>query len=49
MVTTTLTSAAGVLALLREEEDEIVSYALEKLEGLVGEFWIEIADEISIM
>eukprot|EP01111_Echinosteliopsis_oligospora_P011527 TRINITY_DN3826_c0_g1_i1.p1 TRINITY_DN3826_c0_g1~~TRINITY_DN3826_c0_g1_i1.p1 ORF type:complete len:699 (+),score=247.01 TRINITY_DN3826_c0_g1_i1:31-2127(+) len=40
-----LTSAASFLALL-DEEDEIKYIALQKLDGLVDEFWAEIASDV---
>ncbi|XP_057301114.1 26S proteasome non-ATPase regulatory subunit 1-like [Hydractinia symbiolongicarpus] len=43
----TLTSAAGVIALLEETEPELKFYALKKLDNIVGEFWAEISDVIT--
>ncbi|PWY96976.1 26S proteasome regulatory complex, non-ATPase subcomplex, Rpn2/Psmd1 subunit [Testicularia cyperi] len=42
-----VTSAAGIVALLDEPEPELQSYALKRLDGLVDQFWAEIADAIS--
>jgi hypothetical protein len=41
---------AGLLALLQEvEEPELVSYALEKLNEVVDEFWPEISEDVVAM
>jgi 26S proteasome regulatory subunit N2 len=45
---THLTSAGGFLALL-DEEPELKIYALENLNGIVNEFWAEIAFSIGKM
>ncbi|XP_064393012.1 26S proteasome non-ATPase regulatory subunit 1-like isoform X2 [Halichondria panicea] len=42
-----LTSAAGILSLLKESEDEIKAFALKRLDQLVDVFWAEIAESIS--
>ncbi|KAG0366491.1 armadillo-type protein [Gamsiella multidivaricata] len=42
-----LTSAAGVIALLDEHDDDLKVYALQKLNGLVDQFWAEISDAVS--
>ncbi|KAF9951015.1 proteasome regulatory particle base subunit, partial [Modicella reniformis] len=42
-----LTSAAGVIALLDEQDDDLKVYALQKLNGLVDQFWAEISDAVS--
>ncbi|KAF9911713.1 proteasome regulatory particle base subunit [Linnemannia zychae] len=42
-----LTSAAGVIALLDEHDDELKVYALQKLNGIVDQFWAEISDAVS--
>ncbi|KAF9914367.1 proteasome regulatory particle base subunit [Lobosporangium transversale] len=42
-----LTSAAGVIALLDEQDDDLKVYALQKLNGLVDQFWAEISDSVS--
>jgi len=38
-----MTSAAPVIALLDQEEDDLKIVALEKLNQIVDEFWAEIA------
>ncbi|RKP08547.1 armadillo-type protein [Thamnocephalis sphaerospora] len=43
----TITSAGGVLSLLDDSENELRVHALQKLNGLVGLFWSEIADHIT--
>lgn len=42
-----LTSAAGIIALLDEPEAELKHYALKKLDAIVDEFWAEISDVIT--
>jgi len=42
----TLTSAAGIIALLDEPAPELKYYALKKLDSIVDEFWAEISDII---
>ncbi|GAM28697.1 hypothetical protein SAMD00019534_118730 [Acytostelium subglobosum LB1] len=42
-----LTSASNYLALLEEEQVELQSYALEKLNTVVDEFWPEVATSIT--
>ncbi|KAK3812920.1 MAG: armadillo-type protein [Benniella sp.] len=42
-----LTSAAGVISLLDEQNDDVKVYALQKLNGLVDQFWAEISDAVS--
>lgn len=42
----TLTSASGILSLLEEEKYELKTYALEKLNVIVDEFWAEISEII---
>ncbi|KAF9982892.1 proteasome regulatory particle base subunit [Mortierella antarctica] len=42
-----LTSAAGVIALLDEHDDDLKVYALQKLNGIVDQFWAEISDAVS--
>jgi len=42
-----LTSAAGIIALLEEPEAELKHYALKKLDSVVDEFWAEISDVIT--
>ncbi|XP_078488674.1 26S proteasome non-ATPase regulatory subunit 1 [Ciona intestinalis] len=41
-----ITSAAGVLSLLQEPEDELKVYALKRLNDIVPEFWPEISDHV---
>ncbi|MBW0517337.1 hypothetical protein O181_057052 [Austropuccinia psidii MF-1] len=43
----TVTSTAGILTLLDEDEIELKTYALEQLDKLVYEFWAEVADGIT--
>ncbi|KAI8838641.1 armadillo-type protein [Chytridium lagenaria] len=43
----TLTSAAGVISLLDETDEELQVYALQQLNVMVDQFWAEIADEVS--
>ena len=40
---------AGILALLEERDDRLISYALKQLNSLVDMFWAEIADSITVM
>lgn len=42
-------STAGIIALLDEQQHELKSYALKKLDQVVNEFWPEIADYITKM
>ncbi|KAG0026231.1 proteasome regulatory particle base subunit [Podila clonocystis] len=42
-----LTSAAGVIALLDEHDDDLKVYALQKLNVIVDQFWAEISDAVS--
>ncbi|KAN0063959.1 proteasome regulatory particle base subunit [Thecaphora frezii] len=42
-----VTSAAGIIALLDEQEPELQSYALKRLDSIVDQFWAEIADSVS--
>lgn len=44
-----LTSAAGLIGLLDEPEEQLRCYALEKLNQNVDQFWTEIADHVSKM
>lgn len=46
---TTLTTAAGILSLLDEEDVIIRSQALESLIGVVDQFWAEISDYVGKM
>ena len=41
--------SAGVLSLLKESEDEIKVFALQRLNELVDDFWAEISESISQM
>jgi len=43
----TLTSAAGIIALLDDQELDLQHYALEKLDVVVDEFWAEIAEIVN--
>eukprot|EP00795_Rhopilema_esculentum_P016345 gene16345-7737_t len=43
----TLTSAAGVIALLDDQEVDLKHYALKKLDTIVDEFWAEIAEIVN--
>lgn len=42
-----LVSAAGLIGLLDEPNDEIKCYALKQLDSLVNQLWAEVADHIS--
>ncbi|RDD41259.1 26S proteasome non-ATPase regulatory subunit 1 [Trichoplax sp. H2] len=42
----TLTSAAGIISLLEEEDTQLKNFALSKLNDVVDDFWAEIADSI---
>ncbi|KAL9940157.1 hypothetical protein V8E36_000862 [Tilletia maclaganii] len=42
-----LGSAAGLLALLDDDQPELVAYALQELNGVVHSHWTEIADAVS--
>jgi len=44
-----LTSIAGYVSLLEEPEPELQAQALVALDGLVDQFWMEIADHGSLM
>lgn len=46
MSTCTLTSASGILSLLEEDKYELKTYALEKLNVIVDDFWAEISEII---
>jgi hypothetical protein len=48
-MTATLTSCAGVLSILEEDDPALQTHALERLNGLVDEFWMEMAKSISTM
>ncbi|KAH6581642.1 hypothetical protein BASA61_003489 [Batrachochytrium salamandrivorans] len=47
MVACPLTSAAGVLSLLDEPQEELKAYALMKLDAIVDLFWAEVSDSVS--
>lgn len=42
-----ITSAAGIIALLEETDDQLVAYSLKQLNSLVDMFWAEISDSIT--
>jgi len=44
-----LVSAAGLIGLLDEPNDEIKCYALKQLDASVHQFWAELADHVSKM
>lgn len=44
-----ITSAAGIISLLEENDDKLKVHALKQLDKLVPMFWAEIADAISLM
>ena len=44
-----LTSAAGLIGLLDEPDQQLRCYALQQLDSYVHEFWPEIADQVSKM
>jgi hypothetical protein len=44
-----LSSAAGLIGLLDEPDQQLRCYALQKLDELVNQFWPEIADSVSKM
>jgi hypothetical protein len=44
-----LVSSVGYIALLEEPEHELQAHALKTLDGLVDQFWMEIADAVSTM
>ena len=44
-----LTSAAGLIGLLDEPDQQLRCYALKQLDNYVHQFWPEIADEVSKM
>ena len=43
---TSLTTCAGILALLDETDSSLKVYALRKLNDIVDVFWAEIADSV---
>lgn len=44
-----LSSAASLIGLLDEPDQQLRTYALQKLDQLVNQFWPEIADSVSKM
>eukprot|EP00112_Aurelia_sp_Birch-Aquarium-sp1_P023095 Seg675.34_Seg675.31 transcript_id=Seg675.34_Seg675.31/GoldUCD/mRNA.D3Y31 product="26S proteasome non-ATPase regulatory subunit 1" protein_id=Seg675.34_Seg675.31/GoldUCD/D3Y31 len=42
-----LTSAAGIIALLDDQEIDLKHYALKKLDAVVDEFWAEVAEIVN--
>ncbi|CAL8114196.1 unnamed protein product [Orchesella dallaii] len=46
-MTSLLTSAAGIISLLDEQHTDVKTFALDKLNSIVNEFWPEIADSIA--
>jgi 26S proteasome regulatory subunit N2 len=44
---TALTTCAGVLALLEEEDSTLKIYALNQINRIVDVFWAEIADSVT--
>lgn len=44
-----LTSAAGLIGLLDEPDEQLKCYALQNLNKLVDQFWAEIADSVPKM
>lgn len=49
MSTTQLSSAAGILSLLDEEDYELKELALQRLNQIVDEYWAEISESIRKM
>ncbi|RKO87811.1 hypothetical protein BDK51DRAFT_28293, partial [Blyttiomyces helicus] len=47
MVAQTLTSAAGIISMLDEPQEDLKVYALQKLDGIVDQFWAEISDAVT--
>ncbi|KAK9401498.1 26S proteasome non-ATPase regulatory subunit 1 [Crotalus adamanteus] len=43
---TMITSAAGIISLLDEEEPELKEFALHKLNAVVNDFWAEISESV---
>lgn len=41
-----ITSAAGIISLLDENQTELKVFALKKLDNIVNEFWAEISEAI---
>lgn len=44
-----LNSAAGLLGLLQEPDDQLRCFALQKLDQNVDQFWAQIADSVPMM
>ena len=44
-----LTSAAGLLALLEEEDDRLKAHALEALMGVVDGLWFQVSSSVSLV
>lgn len=44
-----IVSAAGLLGLLDEPDNQLKSYALQQLDATVDQFWTELADHVSKM
>ncbi|KAI9206804.1 armadillo-type protein [Polychytrium aggregatum] len=42
-----LTSAAGIISLLDEQDEELLVYSLTKLNEIVDQFWAEISDSVT--
>jgi 26S proteasome regulatory subunit N2 len=43
------TSAAGILSLIDDPDDEVKILALEELEPLCDRFWAEISDKLPVL
>uniref|UniRef100_A0AC11EUP7 Proteasome 26S subunit, non-ATPase 1 n=1 Tax=Ovis aries TaxID=9940 RepID=A0AC11EUP7_SHEEP len=41
-----ITSAAGIISLLDEEEPQLKEFALHKLNAVVNDFWAEISESV---
>lgn len=44
-----VSSAAGLLALLEEDDDSLKLYALQNLDKVIHEFWFQIASSIALI
>lgn len=44
-----ITSAAGIISLLDEEEPQLKEFALHKLNAVVNDFWAEISESVDKM
>lgn len=40
---------AGIIALLEETDERLITYSLKQLNTLVDMFWAEISDSITVM